>query len=178
MNDKLEAIIERAAGAELTREAAQAVVSALGAKLGLGDLPLDADGSVELVLDDDVFLTLTHLPGLPSLIAGAPLLELHTVRGDLFRYLLKANMLEGLTAGGVFGIAPDDDTVSFSRQIVVADGDLARIEHELGAFATQVTTWTDQLELYLDALDEDDDEPAAQPSANSSRDRAIGLIKV
>lgn len=178
MRDELEAMIRKAAGAEHTREAAQALVSALGKKLGLGDLPLDDGGSVELVLDDDVFLTLTHLPGLPSLIANAPILELHTVRGDLLRDLLKANMMEGLTAGGVFGIAPEDDIVSFSRQIVIADGDLVRIERELDNFAVQVTTWTDRLELYLDTFDEDEVAPAAQLSAGSSPDGAIGPIKV
>lgn len=153
-----------ASGAILTRETAQATLDKLAAHLGLADLRLDDDGLVELVVDDDTPLTLMHLDGPASLIVSTPFLELASVRGQLLRHLLQANMSAALTAGGTFGIVPGEATLRYSRHLVVADQDVERIDRELTAFVEHVAVWSDQIELYLDGLDDVEEPPAPEPS--------------
>lgn len=155
--EDLDALAREAGAADLSPETAAAIIRAVTARLGFEDEQPDEDGSVELLIDETVPVTLAHLPGSPSLLASAPVLALGAVRGDVLRYLLRANMAPGLTAGGSFGIAPGDDVVRFSRHIVAGKGDLTRIAQELDTFVMQVRTWTDQIDLYLDAIDDPDE---------------------
>jgi hypothetical protein len=159
--------IQQAAASDLSRADVQQILDQLARHLGIAALTLDGDGSAELLIDDEVPLTLIHLPGFPGLVVSAPLPDAPGARGDLLLYLLQANMSWTMTRGGAFGILPaagpgSETELRLCRHLLLADRDLARIDRELGTFVDDLIRWTEEIDLYLDSLDGPDQDATGQ----------------
>ena len=165
--ETIETLIQQAATTQLSRADVQEILDGLAGHLGLDQLKLDQDGAAELVIDDELPLTLIHIDGIPGVLLHAPMPDQPEHRGPLLRYLLQANMSWALTGGGAFAMGPDGD-LALCRHLLLADRDLERIDRELAAFADQATGWIEHIELYLDAIEDvSDAELAAPPPASA-----------
>ncbi len=179
----IEQRIQQASASELSRADVQKILDQLAGHLGIASLKLDAEGSVELLVDDEVPLTLVHLPGFPGVIVSAPLPDAPGARGDLLLYLLQANMSWTMTRGGAFGILPaagpgPGTELRLCRHLLLPDRDLARIDRELSTFVDDLIRWTEEIDLYLDTLDgpdEDDTGQTHEPASDSGPQRPPSL---
>jgi hypothetical protein len=172
--ETIETLIQQAATTQLSRADVQQILDGLAGHLGLDQLKLDQDGAAELVIDDELPLTLIHLEGFPGVLLHAPMPDQPEHRGPLLRYLLQANMSWALTGGGAFAMGPDGE-LALCRHLLLADRDLERIDRELATFADQATGWIEHIELYLDAIEDfSDAELAAPPPASTQVGRGQG----
>lgn len=158
--DAVESSLQELAGSVLTRSDMAQLVEAFGARVGADGLRLDEDGVAALTVDDELEICLIHLPHWPGLVAAAPLPEAARTSDAVLRALLQANMSWERTGGGSFALVPQTNQPMFCRLIPLATPDAAALDRQLAEFVELAQAWHDEIELFLDDQD-DDEEPAA-----------------
>jgi hypothetical protein len=159
----VESALQQMRDVQLTREDVDKVLAELAERIGVASLALDENNVVSFTVDDEIEITLVHIPHLPGIVAASPVPDRPGERGDLLKRLLQANMSWELTHGGTFGMIPPGKELMLCRLIPLADKSVERLETELAGFAELAGSWQAQVEDFLDFLPEGDDE-AAEPA--------------
>ncbi|MCD0457859.1 type III secretion system chaperone [Roseiconus lacunae] len=142
--ESIETELERLSGAKLNREDANAVLGSLGEIVGISDLAFDDSGVVELVIDDDIELSLIHLADLPGVIAAVCMPEGIEQRSDILCRLLQTNLSWPATQGGCFVYIPN--RIALCRLVPVTSCDATELDHNLASFVTLAAQWREELE--------------------------------
>lgn len=151
--NEIEAELARLRETQLNREQVDEIVAGLGKIIGVDDLALDESGVAELVVDEDIELSLIHLPHFPGIVAAIPMPEGAENDGQLLRKLLQANMSWAMTQGGSFAFVPP--RVALGRLIPLTQTDSERLDRELAAFVELATAWRNEITEYLNAGEDD-----------------------
>jgi hypothetical protein len=168
-SNAIESELARLRETQLDRAQIDEIVRGLGELIGVEGLELDESGVAELVIDDDVELSLIHLPAFPGVVAAIPMPEGAENDGPLLRKLLQTNMTWALTQGGSFVFVPP--RVALCRLIPLAPSDSERLDRELATFVELAKAWRNEITAYLtgEGVDEDDAE------LSESEDEFVGI---
>lgn len=153
--DAIELELARTREVQLSREDVNDVVHGLGEIIGIEDLALDEQGVVELIIDDDVELSLIHLSNLPGIVAAAPMPEGTERNPRVLRKVLQTNMSWATTQGGSFVFVPP--RLALCRLVPLSSRDSSRLDRELAMFVDLVGAW--KREVLSCMSDADRDEP-------------------
>ena len=162
----IEAELARLRDTQLNREDVDEIVRGLGKIVGIDDLALDESGVAELVVDDDIELSLLHLPTLPGIVAAVCMPDGAENNDALLRRLLQSNMSWALTQGGCFAYVPP--RLALCRLIPLAPSDSERLDRELAAFVELCKAWRREITDFLSGV--------AQPQEESSEQEAGILV--
>ena len=149
----LESQLLRIAEQESDREAADRMVAALGAHLGLPDLHLNEEGLAWLTVEKDVDLSLLHSPSLPGLIAAATMPVAAATNHKVLRALLRANHSWPASGGGVFAMAPGVEAPILLRLLPGSEDGPAALDGAIAEFVALVRDWQTEI---ADRVDEPD----------------------
>lgn len=166
-SDAIESELARLRETQLDRAQIDEIIRELGEIIGVEELELDESGVAELFIDDDVELSLIHLPAFPGIVAAIPMPEGAENDGPLLRRLLQSNMTWALTQGGSFVLAPP--RVALCRLIPLANQDSERLDRELAMFVELAMSWRDEVAAYLNGVD------GAELSECESDEEQVGL---
>jgi hypothetical protein len=118
-----------------------------------------------LTIVEAIDVCLLHLPHLAGIVAAAPMPAEVLDDAAGLRGLLQANMSWQQTQGGSFAILPAAEEPMLCRLIPLVAMDPDLLDQQLAAFVELAQDWYDQIDLYLDRLDEDGDAPVAAGAA-------------
>jgi hypothetical protein len=163
--DGLERTLAQLADKQWSREEVSGLIGAFGRSKGAEGLALDEGGMVWLTIDEASEVCLIHLPHLAGLVAAAPMPAEVLDAPAALRGLLQANMSWPQTQGGCFGIVPPADEPMLCQLIPLAALDPDLLDQRLAGFVELAQDWYDQIDLYLDQLDEDAGAPMGEPEA-------------
>lgn len=164
IQDTLETLLQRTVDRPPTREDLDASVAELGIHLGIDGMVLDDDGVAEITVEDDVDVTLMHLPGAPGLVLAAEVANSRDLGHDELRRILQSNMSWDLTLGGCFAMLPESDEVLLCRVVLSVGREASDLDQEIDAFTDVVRGWREVLAERLNAVDEAPDMPGGPPT--------------
>lgn len=156
--DAIEAELARMQDRELSRGEVDEIIRGLGDIIGIEELALDEEGTIELVVDEQVTLTMIHLPNVHGVVAAAVMPDGVAEDDAILRELLQTNMSWVATQGGTFVYLPP--RVALCRLIPLASGDAARLDQELAMFVKLAKAWQDDLSDQI-ASGKNEDSPDA-----------------
>lgn len=168
-SDALEAELSRLRDTELSREQIDEIIHGLGDIIGVEDLALDEQGVAELTVDDDVELSLIHLPAFPGIVAAAAMPEGAEENDLVLRRLLQTNMSWSLTQGGSFVMVPP--RLALCRLVPLATQDSNQLDHELATFVDLVQAWRGEIEAFMSI----ESQPQEETESGDSEEEVVGL---
>lgn len=164
-SNAIESELARIRESELDREQIDEIVRGFGELIGVDDLMLDESGVADLVIDDDVELSLIHLPAFPGIVAAVAMPEGAENDGPLLKRLLQTNMSWALTQGGTFAFVPP--RVALCRLVPLTPNDSERLDRELAMFIELAKAWRDEIAAHLAGAGDD------QGALSESEDQAM-----
>ena len=134
----------------MSRQSIDDLMQSLGEMIGIEDengLALDDDGIVEVIVDNDVELTIAHLPHLPGVIVAAPMPEETASNPQVLRYALRMNMNWMNIEGGCFTFV--DPYLAICKFIPLHQGTAAKLDQQLARFIGKSKQWK---ELFMNMV--------------------------
>lgn len=144
---------------QLNRDDINEIVRELGEIVGVDDLALDEAGVAELIVDDEIELSLLYLPALPGIVAAISMPEGPEENEQLLRKLLQTNMSWTMTQGGCFVYVPP--RIALCRLVPLTAHDSERLDHELAAFVELGKTWKTEINNFLRQSEQEAEQPAS-----------------
>ena len=148
----IESELARLQETQLNRDDVNEIVSELGKIIGVEDLALDESGVAELIVDEEVELSLLYLPALPGIVAAISMPEGPEDNDQLLRKLLQTNMSWAMTQGGCFVYVPP--RVALCRLVPLTSHDSERLDHELAAFVELGKAWRKEINAFMEEGDQ------------------------
>ena len=146
-SDTIETELSRLRNVELTRDQIDTILVELGDHIGVDQLKLDENGVAELIVDDEVELSLVHLPTFPGIVAAVPMPEGSEESNEVLRRLLRTNMSWTMTQGGCFAIVPP--RVALCRLVLLAEGQTEQLDNQLAMFVDLAKAWQEEIQSFL-----------------------------
>ena len=120
----------------------QDVLAELGRLIGLGALPLNAEGRLTLTFDSALEVTLEHEPEDERLVLWALLGELGVDRSPaLLNELLDANFLWHATGGATLAVEQASGRVVIAQALSLAGLTAVTLERAIEGFVNAATHW-------------------------------------
>lgn len=127
------------------------LVEELAAQLGLTDLVLDENGSVQLVFDDTL-VSFEFDEGAGRLLVYAALGEVpSSMRERVYGLLLRENLFRGGDGDPVFAVLPESGSVLLQTALSLAGLELARLLAVLEGLLNRADQWTAFLKSEVDS---------------------------
>ena len=141
-----ETVIQELAGFTPSREHAERLVIAFGARIGVADLRLDENGEASITVDGNLVVSINYYAHLAGLVLAAPLPMAAAEDETIMRHLLQANMSWPLTDGGTFAMAPGTGFPLLLRQIPLGSLDAAAMDRYVTDFVEVAHGWHREIE--------------------------------
>lgn len=134
------------------------LMSEVGVKCGIGEIPVDEDG-VAMLQADGILLSFIEIPATQQLVTYAVVAE--KPEGSLERLyetLFEAQYLGAVTSGATFSLSPDGEIV-LHRMDALVDMDVATLMKTMETFLNLVDKWREVIGAYRpDELPQNDDD--------------------
>ncbi|MEW4486714.1 type III secretion system chaperone [Thalassoglobus sp. JC818] len=156
----------------LSRQSIDDLMQSLGEMIGVeeeGGLALDDDGIVEVIVDNDVELTIAHLPHLPGVVVAAPMPEEAASNAQVLRYALRMNLNWMNIEGGCFSFV--EPYLAMCKFIPLHQGTAAKLDQELARFIGKSKQWKALFKNMVSQLPHSED----SPSEFSESEECVGL---
>lgn len=150
------------------------LMSELGEKCGIGELPVDDDG-VAMLQADDILLSFVEIPATRQLVTYAVVAEKPDDSLErLYETLLEAQYLGAVTSGATFSVSPDGEIV-LHRMDALVDLDAAMLMKTMETFLNLVDKWREVIDAYRpDELPQNDD--ANMPGLGLGKDSGFMTV--
>lgn len=128
------------------RAQADALLTELGAKMGLLDLKLDADGAGALVFDDQIVVNLHYNPNFHRLVLFTALgTPAGKNRETILAELLKANFLWQGTSRATLALDSHTDSAVMFLEAALVQATALTLEKVLETFINTAEYWIDRI---------------------------------
>jgi len=144
--EQLDAKLQKLRDIKVTREDVVVVLGDLAKRLGMDSLTLGDNNAAELVVDDEVGLSLVYLEHFPGIVAAIPLPGEQARSPEVLLRLLRANMSWALTQGGTFAMLPGHKEPMLCRLFASLERDAKRLEQELAQFVELGIAWRNAID--------------------------------
>lgn len=128
----------------MSRAAADALLLALGERLGMPALALDAGGACQLVFDGRWLVTLLHHAAGGRLLLHCPV-SAPDPSAEALRLLMEANFMGRASGRGSFALGPDR-RACFQIELPLALADAAQLQQGLEQLLDLAAVWAPRLE--------------------------------
>lgn len=172
-SNAIEAELAQVRETQLDRTQVNEIVRNFGELIGVEELELDETGVAELVVDNDVEVSLIHLATFAGVVAAIPMPEGAEKDGMLLRKFLQTNMSWALTQGGSFVFIPP--RVVLCRLILLVNGNDKQLDQELAMFVELAKGWRDEITAYLESATDVPEGAKPEKLDEASEDETPGL---
>ena len=155
-----------------TPERLQTLLRELAQRMGLGELPFDADGGCALELDQRMIVSLQYQERDDELWLYADLGPLARRSAALHAKLLQANLFWHQTSGATLSLSGDEPAHAvLARALHWRPMDESRLVAAVESFVATAEGWQDQLQQAMAET-----EPGARPPAQRPMAQAMDLL--